>query len=47
MWNGSEGIGAGPALVANCATVPHRPDEIVRMDPFAGSIPYDWSLKHG
>ena len=25
VWNGFKGIGAGPALVANCATVPHRP----------------------
>jgi dTDP-4-dehydrorhamnose 3,5-epimerase len=37
----------GPALVANCATEPHDPDEIVRMDPFAAHIGYDWALKHG
>ncbi len=47
VWNGFKGIGTVPALVANCATVPHRPNEIVRMDPFSKTIPYDWALKHG
>ncbi len=47
VWNGFKGVGAGPALVANCATVPHDPDEIARTDPFTQSIPYDWSLRHG
>lgn len=47
VWNGFKGVGAVPALVANCATVPHRPEEIVRMDPTGKSIPYDWALKHG
>ena len=47
VWNGFKGVGAGPALVANCATVPHDPDEIERTDPFTESIPYDWSLRHG
>lgn len=47
VWNGFKGIGATPALVANCATVAHHPDEIVRADPFAPDIPYDWSIRHG
>jgi dTDP-4-dehydrorhamnose 3,5-epimerase len=47
VWNGFKGEGTEPALVANCSTVPHRPDEIERMDPFTDSIPYDWSLRHG
>lgn len=46
VWNGFKGIGMTPALVANCSTVPHSPDEIVRMDPFDARIPYDWALKH-
>lgn len=46
VWNGFKGIGTGPALVANCASIPHDPDEIVRKDPFDASIPYDWALKH-
>jgi dTDP-4-dehydrorhamnose 3,5-epimerase len=47
VWNGFKGEGASPALVANCATIPHDPDEIDRLDPFSGDIPYDWGLKHG
>ena len=46
VWNGFKGIGVAPAIVANCATLPHDPDEIVRMDPFDNHIPYDWRLKH-
>lgn len=47
VWNGFKGIGVTPAIVANCATVAHRPDEIIRKDPFTNDIPYDWSLRHG
>lgn len=47
VWNGFKGEGDGTALVANCSTIPHRPGEIERLDPFDNDIPYDWSLKHG
>lgn len=47
VWNGFKGIGDKMALVANCATIPHDPGEIERLDPFSDRIPYDWSLKHG
>lgn len=47
VWNGFKGIGSAPAIVANCATIPHDPDEIVRMDPFSEKIPYRWDLRHG
>ena len=47
VWNGFKGVAQGESLVANCATLPHDPDEIVRMDPFSHDIPYDWELKHG
>jgi dTDP-4-dehydrorhamnose 3,5-epimerase len=46
VWNGFKGIGVTQAIVANCATLPHDPNEIVRMDPFDNHIPYDWDLKH-
>lgn len=45
IWNGFKGIGDKPAIVANCATIPHRQDEISRIDPFSNHIPYDWDLK--
>ncbi len=47
VWNGFKGTGDRPALVANCATVPHDPDEIRRLDPFTTEIPYSWELRHG
>ncbi len=47
VWNGFKGIGTGPAIVANCSSIPHDPAEIRRLDPFKNSIPYSWDLKHG
>lgn len=46
VWNGFKGVGTTPAIVTNCATLPHDPDEISRLDPFDNDIPYDWGLKH-
>lgn len=46
VWNGFKGVGATSAIVANCATIPHDPDEIERLDPQSSAIPYDWALKH-
>ncbi len=45
--NGFKAYGDRQAIVANCSTEPHSPDEIVRIDPFDKGIPYDWSLRHG
>lgn len=45
VWNGFTGVGTTPALVANCATIPHDPTEIVRMDPHNNPLPYDWGRK--
>ncbi len=50
IWNGFKGIGVAPAIVANCATLPHDPDEIVREHPFRSlrfPIAYDWGVQHG
>jgi dTDP-4-dehydrorhamnose 3,5-epimerase len=47
VWNGFKGVGVDMAIVANCASIVHDPDEIVRLDPMNNDvIPYDWSLKH-
>lgn len=46
VWNGFKGV-AEESLVANCATIPHRADEIDRLSPFDLRIPYDWAIKHG
>lgn len=47
VWNGFKGIGTEMTIVANCATLTHDPDEIVRKDPFTDDIPYKWDIKHG
>lgn len=47
VWNGFKGLGLTPAIVANCATHPHDPEEIRRIDPLDNHIPYDWTLKQG
>lgn len=44
--NGFTAIGGVRAVVANCATIPHDPSEITRIDPFTPDIPYDWSIRH-
>jgi len=43
VWNGFKGLAKTPSIVANCASVAHDPEEIVRWDPFCPEIPYDWS----
>ena len=47
IHNGYKTYGSKPAIVANCATEPHDPDEMSRLDPFDPSIPYNWDLVHG
>ncbi len=44
--NGYKAYGNRMVILANCATEPHDPAEMRRLDPFDASIPYDWSLKH-
>ena len=46
VWNGFKGIGTDTAIVANCASIAHDPEEISRRDPADASIPYDWQIKH-
>ena len=46
VWNGFKGIGERAALVANCATEPHDPAAVERLDPFSPDVPYDWALRH-
>ena len=47
VWNGFKGIGNKTAMVANCASLLHDPEGIIRLDPFSEEIPYNWDLKHG
>ena len=45
--NGYKAYGEKPVILANCATEPHRPEEMIKIDPFVNDIPYDWRLQHG
>jgi dTDP-4-dehydrorhamnose 3,5-epimerase len=46
IWNGFKGLGTEMAIVANCATIPHDPKEIIRLDPLDPAIGYDWGSKY-
>ena len=46
IWNGFKSVGTSTSIVANCSTLPHRSDEIVRQSPKDPSIPYNWNLEH-
>ncbi len=46
IWNGFKSIGSGISIVANCSTLPHNTNEIIRKEPDDPSIPYKWQLKH-
>lgn len=45
--NGFTCVGGEKAIVANCASIPHDPDEIERLDPFDPTIRYKWDIRHG
>lgn len=43
VWSGWQGLGPSLALVANCATEPHDPAEVERLDADSPAIPFSWS----
>ena len=45
--NGYKAYGDKVVILANCATEPHDPHEIHRLDPNTETIPYDWQVRHG
>ncbi len=47
LANGYKSYGDKLTILANCANLPHDPDEMIKIDPFKNDIPYDWGLKHG
>lgn len=42
LWTGFRGLGSEPALIANCASLPHDPAEVERRAPEDPAIPYRW-----
>jgi dTDP-4-dehydrorhamnose 3,5-epimerase len=45
--NGYKAYGDRQVILANCASTPHDPLEMLRRPFDDPSIPYDWSLRHG
>jgi dTDP-4-dehydrorhamnose 3,5-epimerase len=46
LWNGFKGMAEQVSIVANCASHPHDPTKIRRLDPLDNPIPYDWAVKN-
>ncbi|CBW25290.1 dTDP-D-glucose 4,6-dehydratase [Halobacteriovorax marinus SJ] len=42
VWNGFKGLSTEPAMVVNCTDIPHRGDEIERLDFNTDKIPFKW-----
>ncbi len=42
IWHGFQGLAEPVSILANCATEPHDPDELDRLDPYSTDVPYDW-----
>ncbi len=47
VYNGFKGLGHEPSLIANCATHPHRADEISYLPHDEPRLGYDWSQRNG
>jgi dTDP-4-dehydrorhamnose 3,5-epimerase len=45
--NGYQVYGDKMVILANCASEPHDPEEIIRIDPFSPDVPYTWDLNNG
>lgn len=46
IWNGFKCIANETAIVANCASIPHDPQEIIRKPFDCIEIPYNWQIQH-
>lgn len=42
VWYGFTAVGTSPALICNCADIPHDPAESIRKAADDPSIPYSW-----
>ena len=42
LWTGFIGVSPQPALLANCASLPHDPTEVARKAADDPAIPYQW-----
>lgn len=44
LWFGFQGMASGESLVANCASIPHDPQESISRPANSPEIPYRWSF---
>lgn len=42
VWNGFQCVSDTPAIIVNCASIPHAPEEAERLPLGAGEISYVW-----
>jgi dTDP-4-dehydrorhamnose 3,5-epimerase len=42
IWYGFLGLSLHPALIANCADLPHYPDESERLEIDSKQVPFTW-----
>ena len=45
IWNGFKSIGNEISILANCASISHNDNEIMRREPMDTNIPYNWDIK--
>ena len=43
IWYGFQCLSSSPAMIANCTTMPHSPDETVSLPDNDEQIPYKWT----
>ena len=43
IWNGFKGLDKEEFIIANCLTLPHNEDEMVRIEPNDKLIKYNWN----
>jgi dTDP-4-dehydrorhamnose 3,5-epimerase len=44
IWNGFKAVGPETSILANCSTIPHDPEEILRKPFNDKNIPYKWDI---
>lgn len=42
LWYGFKGVAAAESMIANCASIPHDPEEVDRVEEGSLLIPYSW-----
>ena len=42
IWNGFKGLSENESIIANCLTIPHNENEMIRKDPKDKLFNYEW-----